>query len=104
VFAIRKEWKKAGFALVSYAVFRGLYELLVKLIWGGVNQFSGQGSVLMLKDPYDKSQGNDDLSGFISRFFDNSNLYLSKRFFQILGLRDETLLKYLVDLLLFYLH
>ncbi|MES2132937.1 MAG: hypothetical protein V4506_11335 [Bacteroidota bacterium] len=89
VFIIQKDWKKAGLMLLSYAVFRGIYELLVKSIWGSVNQFSGQGNILMLKDPYDKSLGNDDLSGFIGRFFDNSNLYLSKRFFQIIGFREE---------------
>lgn len=89
VFMIQKDWKKAGLMLLSYGIFRAIYELLVKSIWGSVNQFSGQGNILMLKDPYDKSLGNDDLSGFIGRFFDNSNLYLSKRFFQIIGFRDE---------------
>lgn len=89
VFIIQKDWKKAGLALLSYGIFRGIYELLVRSIWGSVNQFSSQGSIILLKDPYDKNLGNDDLSGFIGRFFDNSNLYLSKRFFQIIGFRDE---------------
>lgn len=89
VFVLQKDWKRAGYAIASYAVFRGIYELIVKMVWGSVNQFSGQGNILMLKDPYDKSKGTEDLSGFIGRFFDNSNLYLSKRFFQIIGFRDE---------------
>jgi hypothetical protein len=33
--------------------------------------------------------GDEDFSGFVQRFFDNSELYLSKRFFQIIGWRDE---------------
>jgi len=93
VFVLQKDWKRAGMAALSYGVFRALYEITVKVIWGGVNQFSGQGNILMLKDPYDKSKGTDDLSGFIGRFFDNSNLYLSKRFFQIIGFRDENSLE-----------
>lgn len=88
-FLIEKQWKNAGFALLSYLVFKIPYELLVKLIWGSQNQFSGQSKILLLKDPYDKALGNDDISGFIGRFMDNCNLYLSKRFFQLLGLRDE---------------
>jgi hypothetical protein len=88
-FLIEKQWKNAGFALGSYVIFKVPYELLVKLIWGSQNQFSGQSKILLLKDPYDQSQGNDDLSGFVGRFFDNCGLYLGKRFYEILGLREE---------------
>lgn len=88
-FVIEKQWKNVGFALGAYLVFKVPYELLVKLIWGSQNQFSGQSKILLLKDPYDKSLGNDDLGGFIGRFFDNCNLYLGKRFYELLGLREE---------------
>ena len=88
-FLLEKQWKNAGFALGAYLVFKIPYELLVKLIWGSQNQFSGQSKILLLKDPYDKSLGNDDLAGFIGRFFDNCNLYLGKRFYELLGLREE---------------
>lgn len=88
-FLMEKQWKNAGLALGSYLVFKISYELIVKIIWGTQNQFSGQSKILLQKDPYDVSLGNDDLSGFIGRFMDNCNLYLSKRFFQLLGLRKE---------------
>ncbi|MBI3520283.1 MAG: hypothetical protein HY062_13130, partial [Bacteroidetes bacterium] len=88
-FLIEKQWKNAGLALAGYLAIKIPYELLVKLIWGSQNQFSGQSKILLQKDPYDKSLGNEDLSGFIGRLFDNCNLYLSKRFFQLLGLRNE---------------
>ena len=88
-FLLTKQWKNAGLALGAYLIFKIPYELIVKLIWGSQNQFSGQSKILLLKDPYDKSLGNEDLSGFVTRFFDNCNLYLSKRFFQLLGLRNE---------------
>lgn len=88
-FAIEKNWKAIGASLGGYLVFKGLYEIIVRMVWGAQNQFSGQGNILLQKDPYDKSQGNEDAAGFIQRFFDNSDLYLSKRFFQLLGWRDE---------------
>lgn len=88
-FLLEKQWKNAGFALGSYLIFKIPYELIVKLIWGNQNQFSGQSKILLLKDPYDKSLGNDDVAGFIGRFFDNCNLYLGKRFYELLGLREE---------------
>lgn len=88
-FVLEKQWKNAGFALGSFLIFKIIYELIVKLIWGSQNQFSGQSKILMLKDPYDQSQGNEDFAGFVGRFFDNCNLYLGKRFYELLGLREE---------------
>jgi hypothetical protein len=88
-FLMEKQWKNAGFAFAGYLVIKIPYEIIVKLIWGAQNQFSGQGKILLQKDPYDKSLGNEDLSGFITRFFENCSLYLGKRFYELLGLRDE---------------
>jgi hypothetical protein len=90
-FLFEKQWQNACFALGAYLIFKIPYELIVKLIWGAQNQFSGQSKILLQKDPYDKSLGNDDLSGFIGRFFDNCSLYLGKRFYELLGLREEHL-------------
>ena len=88
-FLLEKQWKNAGLALGSYLLFKIPYELIVKLVWGTQNQFAGQSKILLLKDPYDKALGNDDVAGFIGRFFDNCNLYLGKRFYELLGLREE---------------
>ncbi len=88
-FMIEKNWKATGYATLSYLVFKIGYELIVKLIWGAPNQFKGQSAILLQKDPYNKLLGNEDFSGFIQRFLDNSNLYLGKRFYQLLGWRDE---------------
>ncbi len=43
---------------------------------------------MLLKNPYDKSQGSEDLSGIIVRFFENARLYLSKHFMIGIGLHD----------------
>lgn len=88
-FIFIKQYKHAVASLVSYGVFKLTYELIVRLIWGSQNQFSAQSKILLQKDPYDASLGNEDLSGFMTRVIDNCNLYFSKRFFQILGFRDE---------------
>jgi len=88
-FIIQKNWKALGYSVGAYLVFKLLYELIVKSIWAAQNQFAGQSKILLQKDPYDISKGNEDAAGFIQRFVDNTNLSLSKRFYQILGWRDE---------------
>lgn len=88
-FIFIKQYKHAAASIVSYGAFKLMYELIVRLIWGSQNQFSAQSKILLQKDPYDASLGNEDVSGFITRVIDNCNLYFSKRFFQILGFRDE---------------
>jgi hypothetical protein len=88
-FAVDKNWKAAGFSLGSYLIFKVPYELLVKSIWHADNQFKGQSKILLQKDPYDAGAGQEDMGGFIVRFIENINLSLSKRFYQLLGWKDE---------------
>jgi hypothetical protein len=88
-FILNKNWKAVGFSLVSYLCFKLPYDLIIKMIWNPANQFKGQSRILLQKDPYNASLGNEDLDGFIARFIENCNLYLSKRFYQLLGFRDE---------------
>ena len=76
-------------SLLSVLTFYVPYKIIVRWIFGNVSQYSNQFRILSQKDPYDASLGREDLSGFMSRFFDNSNLYLSKRFFQIIGWMNE---------------
>jgi len=88
-FAIYKNWKAVGISFASYLIFKIPYEAIVRSVWAAQNQFAGQSKILLQKDPYDKSQGTEDVAGFITRFFENCNLSLSKRFYQLLGWRDE---------------
>jgi len=88
-FIIYKNYKAAGFSILAFLVFKIPYEILVKLIWSAQNQFKGQSKILLQKDPYNASLGNEDTAGFFQRFFDNCNLYIGKRFYQLLGWRDE---------------
>jgi hypothetical protein len=88
-FALYKNWKAVGVSLVSYLVFKIPYELIVKMVWNAQNQFKGQSKILLQKDPYNAALGNEDTAGFIQRFFDNCDLYIGKRFYQLLGWRHE---------------
>ncbi len=85
---LEKQWKKMLFSLSSFTAFYLLVHISKKIIWGvRNNQFSSQLESLMQKDPYKSALGNEDPAGFINRFIDNSNLYISKHFFRFLGLR-----------------
>jgi hypothetical protein len=88
-FLIYKNGKGALISTGSYLVFKIPYELIVRTIWKAPNQFKGQSKILLQKDPYNASLGDEDLSGFIQRFIDNCNLYIGKRFYQLLGWKGE---------------
>lgn len=89
-FLLNRKWFAMGLVPISFAVFYLPYELLRKSIWQAKGlQASEQGKVFMYKDPYDYSLGTDDVWGFIERFFNNSDIYLSKHLMRILNLRPE---------------
>jgi hypothetical protein len=89
-FILSREFRKALVAMASFGVFKLLYELIKSLVWGeSAIQYKSQMGILLNKDPYDASLGQEDFAGFIGRFTDNIGLYLGKRFYQILGLMEE---------------
>jgi hypothetical protein len=89
-FILHREFRKAVFAIVSFLIFKFLYELIKSLVWGAsAIQYKSQVGILLNKDPYDASKGQEDVWGFIGRFTDNIGLYLGKRFYQILGITEE---------------
>jgi hypothetical protein len=88
-FALQKNYKALGVSLASYLIFKLPYDLIVKMIWHPPNQFQNQSKILLQKDPYNASLGQEDAAGFVGRFIDNCNLYLGKRFYQLIGWRDE---------------
>jgi hypothetical protein len=90
-FAFTRQWRSIGYTLGSfglfYLVFRG-----VRSIFFGVSsnaQFGSQFNRLLLKDPYNPGKGKEDLVGFVERFWNNSELYLSKHTYKFLGLRPD---------------
>ncbi len=92
-------------SLISILIYYLPYKFVIRIIFGEINQYANQSKILMQKDPYDVSLGQETISGFIQRFFDNSQLYLSKRFFQMIGWMSEenTNIYGIIALLLFAL-
>lgn len=92
-YIVKREWKKAAFALGFFGLFKILYELIKNMVWGkSAIQYQSQMGILFNKDPYDASQGQEDLAGFFGRFTDNIAIYVGKRFYQIIGFFDEEFL------------
>lgn len=94
-FLFEKKYLYIIYAIAGFLIVRTSLGFITSLVWPGKSQFTSQTAMLLQKDPYDVSKGQEDVSGFIQRFLDNFNLYISKRFFQILGFRspDETTTK-----------
>lgn len=92
-FALERQWKKIVFAIGGFMVFSLPYEFLKKILWAANDiQFQNQAKLFFQKDAYNAAKGSEDLSGYIGRFFDNSNLYLSKHLFYFFGFTDGTVI------------
>jgi hypothetical protein len=87
-FLIRRQYRYIFYLLAVFFVFYIPMGFIEKILWHAQNQFGSQSSQYMQKNPYNAADGTENFNGFIMRFFQNCDLYLSKRFFQIIGLRS----------------
>ncbi len=87
-FLVYREFKKALFLIVGFTVLMTFFIGVKSVVWDLPPTTGKQTTQLLNKHPYDKSQGREDFSGFIQRFKDNSNLYLSKHFMRVLGFKS----------------
>jgi hypothetical protein len=88
--AYERKFLSSLMLFLSYLVFYVPFRIYKSLFWGSTTGSSGQLSEMLLKNPYDKSQGSEDFSGIVVRFFENARLYLSKHFMVGIGLHDPT--------------
>ena len=90
-FLLLGQWKNILYSVVAFGIAMLVFQGGKYMFWheGGL-QFSSQGSGLLNKDYYNPQAGKEDLSGFFMRLINNSNLYLSKHFVAILGMRKIT--------------
>lgn len=87
-FIINKQFKAIAFGIASFLVFQLPYSIYKSVLWKQKNVgFEDQFKVMFQKDAYNAAYGNENLMGFIERFIVNSDLYLSKHIFKILGWR-----------------
>jgi hypothetical protein len=86
-FLIYKEWLNAVLSVASFLVFKIPYELITRAIFHA--KTTDQLDQVMRKDFYDPSKGYEDFSGYIDRFFENLNAFVSVQAYKILGIRAE---------------
>jgi hypothetical protein len=86
-FVIRGQFRYVLYIAAAFLLFYIPINFLEKIIWHAQSQFGAQGNQYMQKNAYNVGDGMEDFNGFVMRFLQNCDLYLSKRFFQILGLR-----------------
>ena len=89
-FLFTKNYKKALVISLGSVLILFAFLLIKDAIWHNGLFDSGQASTLLYKHPYQLEQGKETFTGFLTRFVDNSNLYLSKHFLKMVGLRATT--------------
>ncbi|MCG8579497.1 MAG: glycosyltransferase family 39 protein [Bacteroidales bacterium] len=87
-FIINKQYKNAGLVAGSFIIMLGLFIIAKSVIWQTAVFDSGQATTLIYKHPYQLDKGKETFGGYITRFIDNSDLYLSKHFLKMTGWRS----------------
>lgn len=88
-FVLNKKYLHAGLSAVSFSIFFIINKLSLKVLWYKITNFGDQSKILFQKDAYKPELGNEDFAGFITRFFENSHIYLSSRFMNLLGMNTD---------------
>ena len=89
-FIYRKKYIESILSLGSFVAFYFLYNILLEHIWHlDKSQFSNQAGAMFNKDYYQPQLGKETLWGFVMRFWENSQIYISSRLYFILGFREE---------------
>jgi hypothetical protein len=88
-FVLNKQFKALFFTIISFSFFKIIYEIVKSTIWGNKAILSDQFEIILRKEAYNPSAGYEDLSGFFTRFISNSVIYLSGRFWEIIGFKED---------------
>ena len=112
-FLLTKKYRFAGISTAMFVTYHAFFILYKKIVWNiSEAGFEGQVGKMRLKNFYDPSSGTEDSLGMLVRFYDNSNLYLSKHLSVMLGFRPlealtirpvSTFIFYFIFCLIFYL-
>jgi 4-amino-4-deoxy-L-arabinose transferase-like glycosyltransferase len=82
-FAWQRRWKQLGVFVLTCAA---LYSPMKIYEWTSGSAAFGQASVLILKNPYNATEGIETVSGFVERFTNNIFSYLNYQFPSALGI------------------
>ena len=88
-FVLEKRYKEAGIITGGFIVIMLLFLGLKSVVWEKDLFDGSQANTLMYKHPYQLDKGKETFTGFMTRFVDNSNLYLSKHLMHMVGLKAE---------------
>ncbi len=81
-FTLNGNRKLAVLSFASFAIARGFYELVTKAVFGSAE--TGQLEGILLKNGYNPELGYETPLGLLKRFFENTETFLSLKFYQIL--------------------
>jgi hypothetical protein len=90
-FVLQKKYIHAVLGLISFALFYVLNKISLKVLWSKITNFGDQSKILFQKDAYKPELGNEDAAGFVARFFENSHIYLSSRFTNLMGMNTDSI-------------
>ena len=84
-FITKKNYKQAVYAFVAFFAIRMIYQWLTATMYGAND--ANQLEMMLRKELYKPASGHEDLSGMISRFFNNCGTYFSLHVYRILHVR-----------------
>ncbi len=103
---LNKKFKVSSILVVSFFSLHYLLGLYKKMLWHITSSgMSGQMENILWKNFYKHQEGKENLWGLVVRFWDNSNLYLSKHLMMMMGLRPPgtTTIKPAITIILYIL-
>ncbi len=83
----RRQYRDAVSVTLFFAGATLIYLALKYYVWELSPMAGGQATSLLYKHPYDFSAGKETFGGFMMRFVQNSNIYLSRHFLIMTGLK-----------------
>ena len=86
-----KKYYAVIYTIVSYYIFSMPFNLYQRIVWDiNKSNMAQQLDGILLKNRYNVAIGNEDFAGMVTRFIENSKIYLSKHFMITIGLKDAT--------------
>ena len=104
-FILTFKWKNLIYTGTGFFINYGIFTFIKRYIFHlSTIQFDTQFKFLLLKDSFNPAKGNENFMGYVHRFFENSNLYLSKHLYKFIGFRPEILdVKSILTILIYIL-
>ncbi len=103
-FLTQKKFRYIIATVLSVSIFYVPYNIYKSVYWKiGKIGFEGQFEKMFWINPYDENIGHESFSGFVQRFIENSEIYLSKYFLMVLGWKDSFSTNTFLTILFYFL-